>query len=275
MSILIGLDIGGSTTKIVGFDGQNLMEPLWVKASDQVASAYGAFGKFTEKHRIPLKNIRKIMVTGVGLSFLDNDIFGIKTQGVPEFDCVGKGGLFVSGLDQAIVVSMGTGTSIVAARVGKVQHLIGSGVGGGTLIGLLGRLINVHDFDTIEILSATGDLSQIDLTVGDITSLEIPGLKPDTTASNFGKVNDLAEDKDLALGVVNLVFQSVGTASVLSARLMGMQDVVVTGNLTELSAGRKVLQGFSDLYKINFVVPNLAEYATAIGAALSELQKTG
>jgi len=272
MSILIGLDIGGSTTKIVGFDGKKLLEPLWVEANDQVASAYGALGKFTEKHHIPLKNIRKIMATGVGLSYLEGDIFGIETQGVPEFDCVGKGGLFVSGLEQGIVVSLGTGTSIVAAKDGKVQHIIGSGVGGGTLIGLLGQMINVHDFDTIEILSKTGDLSQVDLTVGDITSLEIPGLTAETTASNFGKVNDLAEDKDLALGVVNLVFQSVGTASVLSARLMGLTDVIVTGNLTQLSAGKKVLQGFSELYNINFVVPELAEYATAVGAALSELE---
>ena len=275
MSILIGLDIGGSTTKIVGFDGEKLLEPVWVKANDQVASAYGAFGKFIEKHHIPLKNIRKIMATGVGLSYLEGDIFGIETKGVPEFDSVGTGGLYLSGLDKAIVVSMGTGTSIVAAQAGKVQHMIGSGVGGGTLTGLLGRLINVHDFETIEILSESGDLSQVDLTVGDITSQEIPGLKPDTTASNFGKVNDLVEDKDLALGVVNMVFQSVGTASVLSARLMGLTDVVVTGNLTRLSAGRKVLKGFSELYQLNIVVPELAEYATAVGAALSELKLVG
>ena len=272
MSILIGLDIGGSTTKIVGFDGDKLLEPVWVKANDQVASAYGAFGKFIEKHSIPLKNIRKIMATGVGLSYLEGDIFGIETQPVPEFDSVGKGGLYLAGLEQAVVVSMGTGTSIVAAQAGKVQHLIGSGVGGGTLIGLLGRLINVHDFETIEKLSDVGDLNQVDLTVGDITSLTIPGLTPDTTASNFGKVNDLVEDKDLALGVVNLVFQSVGTASVLSARLMGLRDVIVTVNLTRLSAGRKVLSGFSELYQLNFVVPDMAEYATAVGAALSEME---
>jgi len=85
-------------------------------------------------------------------------------------------------------------------------------------------------------------------------------------------VNDLVEDKDLALGVVNLVFQSIGTASVLSARLMGLSDIVVTGNLTRLSAGRKVLKGFSELYQLNFIVPDLAEYATAIGAALLELK---
>ncbi|HSN95554.1 MAG TPA: hypothetical protein VLR89_10930, partial [Anaerolineaceae bacterium] len=121
-------------------------------------------------------------------------------------------------------------------------------------------------------LSELGDLNQVDLTVGDITTLKIPGLTPDTTASNFGKVNDLVEDKDLALGVVNLVFQSIGTASVLSARLMGLKDIVVTGNLTSLCAGRQVLKGFSELYQLNFVVPELAEYATAVGAALHELK---
>lgn len=273
MSILIGLDIGGSTTKIVGFEGQHLLEPLWVKANDQVASAYGAFGKFIDKHHIKLKDIRKIMATGVGLSFLEGNMFGIETVPAPEFDCVGAGGLYLSGYEKAIVVSMGTGTSIVAAEKGKTQHVIGSGVGGGTLLGLMGKLINVHDFETIEELSNAGDLSKVDLTVGDITTLEIPGLKPDTTASNFGKVNDLAEDKDLALGVVNMVFQSVGTASVLSARLMCLRDIVVTGNMTRMPAGRKVLQGFADLYKLNFIVPEKAEFATAVGAALLELHQ--
>jgi type II pantothenate kinase len=72
-----------------------------------------------------------------------------------------------------------------------------------------------------------------------------------------------------------MVFQSVGTAAVLSARLMNLSDVVVTGNLTRLLAGRKALQGFSDLYRLNIVVPKLAEYATAVGAALVGLKQAG
>ena len=47
MKIIIGIDVGGSTTKICGFRGPELLEPLFVKAADPVASVYGGFGKFT------------------------------------------------------------------------------------------------------------------------------------------------------------------------------------------------------------------------------------
>ena len=52
MSKTIGIDVGGSTTKIVGFDNGKMISPLFVKASDQLASVYGAFGKFTDTNGI-------------------------------------------------------------------------------------------------------------------------------------------------------------------------------------------------------------------------------
>ena len=42
MQIIVGIDVGGSTTKIVGFDGDRLLPPLLVRATDPVASVYGA-----------------------------------------------------------------------------------------------------------------------------------------------------------------------------------------------------------------------------------------
>ena len=43
---IIGIDIGGSTTKIVGLQDGSLVNPFMAKASDPVTSAYGAFGKY-------------------------------------------------------------------------------------------------------------------------------------------------------------------------------------------------------------------------------------
>ena len=48
--IIIGIDVGGSTTKIVGFEGERMINPTHVKAGDPVASVYGAFGKFTSEN---------------------------------------------------------------------------------------------------------------------------------------------------------------------------------------------------------------------------------
>ena len=62
MKTVIGIDVGGSTTKIVGAkkcsDGSiSLIEPLFVKATDAITSAYGAFGKFTMQNSIGLDEI--------------------------------------------------------------------------------------------------------------------------------------------------------------------------------------------------------------------------
>ena len=50
---VLGIDVGGSTTKIVGFaPGGKLLSPMFVQATDPVTSIYGAFGKFTlENHQ--------------------------------------------------------------------------------------------------------------------------------------------------------------------------------------------------------------------------------
>ena len=64
------------------------------------------------------------------------------------------------------------------------------------------------------------------------------------------------------------MFQSVGTASVLAARLQKLDQIVITGNLSLIPLGRKVLDGFSSLYNLSFLVPEHAEFATAVGASL-------
>ena len=268
MGVIVGLDVGGSTTKVVGFDQGKLLEVVRVKAGDPLTSAYGGFGKFLKLNDLHLTHIEKIFVTGVGGSYLEGDLLNCPTQIVPEFDSVGLGGTYLAQKDAAIVVSMGTGTSIVSVRGRQVKHVIGSGVGGGTLMGLSNKILNIHDFDTIANLSKDGDVSKVDLTIGDISINEIPGLPKNATASNFGKVNDLATESDLAMGIVNLVFQSVGTAAVLCARLEQQAAIIFTGNLIAVEPGTEILQGFSFLYQIPILVPEHAEYATAIGAAL-------
>jgi len=268
LGIIIGLDIGGSTTKIVGLSDSQLISKELVKASDPVASAFGALGKFVSLNSLSLKSIDRVMVTGVGASYLQGDLLGIRTIRTAEFRAIGLGGLYISGLKEAVVVSMGTGTAFVKASPAGVEHLIGSGIGGGTLLGLSGRMINVRDFTLFTELAEKGDLTHIDLTVGDITRDQITGLSADTTASNFGKADDSASHEDIAMGIVNLVFQSVGTTAVLAARQSGLRTIVVTGNLTLVSQGKRVLESFSRLYDVNIIVPESAEFATAIGAAL-------
>ena len=46
MGIVIGIDVGISTTKIVGLREGRVLSPIRITAADQVTSLYGAFGKY-------------------------------------------------------------------------------------------------------------------------------------------------------------------------------------------------------------------------------------
>lgn len=264
--------MGGSTTKIVGFREDNsLIEPIFVRANDQVTSAYGAFGRFTVENGIDIQSVTKIMVTGVGSTFLSEPIYKIDCEHAVEFPCVGRGGLYLSGLDRAIVVSMGTGTALVYAEKGKESvYLGGTGVGGGTLIGLSRLLTGLGSVDTIIDAAKEGDLSKVDLRVSDITKKDVhPGLAPDLTAANFGKVSDLANKSDITLGLINMIFEAVGMQAVFAARGYGVRDVVLTGNLTTIPQAKSVFGALNRLFNINFIIPPKSQFATVIGAALA------
>lgn len=269
MSLInIGIDIGGSTTKITGFKDKKIISPLIVKATDPLASLFGAFGKFIDFNSLSLSDINSIMITGVGSSFLDKPIYGIKTVKKEEFLCNGLGGLYLTGLEKAIIVSMGTGTSIVQADGMNATHLGGTGIGGGTILGLSNRMLNVRDIDILIKIAEGGQLKNIDLMVGDITRDVLPTLPAETTASNFGRISDVASKADIALGIFNLVFQSIGMTAVFASRNTGINDVVLIGNLTVIPQGRELFDHIQTVSGVNFIIPENSEFATAIGAAL-------
>ncbi len=274
MSVILGIDVGGSTTKIVGFDHKkNLISPMFVKANDPLTSLYGAFGKFTDTNSISLSDIEKITVTGVGSSFINKPLYGLECQHISEFECVGLGGLYLSKLDRAIVVSMGTGTAIVHAENGKdPKYLGGTGVGGGTLIGLSKQLIGVSDIDAIVELASEGDLSNVDLMVSDITRKDLPGMSSSLTASNFGKLSDLATKGDLALGLINMIFESVAMLSLFASRASGIENIVMTGNLTTLKQAKPIFDSLTKTFDVNYIVPEMSNFSTVIGAALSVMK---
>ena len=46
MGLVIGIDVGGSTTKIIGLNCKGeILSPLFITAADPVTSLFGAFGK--------------------------------------------------------------------------------------------------------------------------------------------------------------------------------------------------------------------------------------
>lgn len=269
---VLGIDVGGSTTKIVGFDeNKKLINPIFVRAADQITSIYGAFGKFTLENSIELGDISRVMMTGVGSTFVDKPIYGLRCESVPEFQCVGKGGLYLSKLNETIVVSLGTGTALVhASKDGKIEYLGGTGVGGGTLMGLSKQLLKMDNIDHIFELAKDGDLNNIDLRIKDISNqASFGGLPEIMTAANFGKISDIATKSDIALGIINMVFEVAGMLAVFAARNHNIKDIVLTGNLTRIPQSADIFKTLNSMFGVNFIIPENAQFSTVIGAALS------
>ena len=269
--MVLGIDVGGSTTKIVGLGpGRKPIGMLQVEAKDQTTSAYGAFGKFLAQERLSIHNVRRIVLTGVGASYLAEGMYGIPTRRVDEFLAIGLGGLSLAGLTEALIVSVGTGTALVRADGGGIRHIGGSGVGGGMLLGLASRFAGITSPDRISKIAVEGDLSVVDLQLRHISKEKIGNLPPDATVSNFGNLKDNAGTADIVLGLVNLVFESIGMMAVFSAKSNKTKDVVVVGAMALNSHAPSVFGMLSRIHPVNFIIPKNAIYATALGAALSE-----
>ena len=275
MSVILGIDIGGSTTKIVGLqeDG-SLISMLRVKAEDQLTSLYGALGNYLLSNQLELQDIRQIVLTGVGASYIEKDIYGIPTLKVDEFSASCAGALALSGQESAIVATMGTGTAFLwADQAGAVRHLCGSGIGGGTLGGLCRKMVDMERFGQIKRLAEQGDLTKVNLTIGDIMRNPPPSLDLTLTAANFGNLSEDASSADLAAGVVNMVLEAIGTMTVLASQCCDCKTVVLTGSMTTLSQAEANFQNFERLYGIHYIIPENATFATAIGAALCSLRE--
>lgn len=267
--IVIGIDVGISTTKIVGIDEKGMViSPIRIKATDPITSLYGAFGKYLHDNKIKLDEIEHVMLTGVGAAYIDEHIYGLPTSKSEEFIADGLGAKYESKLDRMIVVSMGTGTSLVKCDGENIKHIGGIGIGGGTLAGLSRIMLKTDDIKQITNLAKDGDVSKINLLIKDISAKPLPGLPMSAVASLFSNAKTNASREDIAKGLIWMVLQCIGSATILSSLESGIKDFVLIGNLSLLPLRREVYPAMEKVYGVRFHVPKYSEFCTAIGAAL-------
>ena len=269
MGMVIGIDVGISTTKIVGICDGKVVSPMRVKATDPVTSLYGAFGKYLYDNKIMLSDVEHVMLTGVGAAYICKPVYGLPTSKADEFVADGLGARHESGKDRIIVVSMGTGTSLVRCDGDAIDHIGGIGIGGGTLQGLARLLLKTDDIRTVSEMAVMGNVSNINLRIGDISARPLPGLPMTAVASLFGNAKSDASREDIAIGLIWLVLQSVGQSAVLASIGSDIREYVMIGNLTLLPQCRMVFPPIEKLYGVKLIIPEYSDFCTAIGAALS------
>ncbi len=269
MAIVIGIDVGISTTKIVGINGEGqVISPIRIKATDPVTSLYGAFGKYLYDNSIALGDVAHVMITGVGAAYINSPVYGLPTDKAEEFRADGLGARYETGLERMIVVSMGTGTSLVQCCGDDIRHIGGLGIGGGTLMGLSRIMLQTDDIHQILSQADSGNLANIDVQIGDISPNPLPGLPMSATAALFGNAKSDAAKEDIARGIINTVLQTIGSSTILASLGSGIKEYVLIGNLTLLPQCHDVFSALDKLYGVHFIIPKHSEFCTAIGAAL-------
>ena len=80
----------------------------------------------------------------------------------------------------------------------------------------------------------------------------------------------MANPNDLALGIANMVAETIAMLAVFAARNFGIRDIVLTGNLTTLAPIVHVFKSVQSNFDVRFLIPDGAQFATVIGAALCD-----
>lgn len=251
---IIGIDLGSTLIKIINSDEKgNLIHKMTLLEKDYIK----AFNLFISSNNIDINIIDKVILTGIGASRVeDKEICGIEIVIEEEFLSIAKGAFVLSEKKEAIIASMGTGTAFVRVQGNDIRHLGGTGVGGGTVLNLCSKMVGTDSFEEIIQMASKGDLSKVDLKIGDITTKEIETLPKELTACNFGKLEEGANSEDIALGVINMVFEVVGMMIAFVAKNDKIKDIVVIGSSTVMEQGKRVFEILGKLFRTKLLYPN-------------------
>lgn len=268
------IDFGASNTDVVAVRNGRLVawsEPAnGAPAAEGVRRAPAAIG-------LEIGQLALVAVTGGHHRTLPEELDGTRIVKVAELDAIARGGqaLTVGGparlRERILVVSAGSGTAMVAAEASNYRHVTGTGVGGGTLLGLGRLLLDTMDPREIDRLALIGEANAIDLGLQDVVTGPIGSLPPDATAVNFGRVarNVAAlRREDVAAALVTLVGQVIATLAINACRAAAAERIVVTGHLTDMGTMRSVMSRVSEFFGFPVGVQAQAGSATATGALL-------
>lgn len=262
------IDFGSSNTDVVWQAGAARRH--WVLPSEgqpdaeQLTAALAAGG-------VRPADVAWIAVTGGNRSHVPDLLGATPIHRVDEVQAIGRGGLALAEREAGVVTSAGSGTAVVVAGPHGARHVTGTGVGGGTLVGLARMLVGTVDPMAIDALARAGTDTRHNLTIAEVLGQAIGSLPPETTAVNFGRVARHpveASREDMAAALVNLVGQVIAVIAINAARAEQMDEAIIVGHLTDLPSIRRTFGLVAKFYGATLCLPPEGGSASALGALL-------
>lgn len=260
----LAIDIGMTNIDLLAEGRQGISKQMIVNHRgtpvEQIAQAFNAVVDQLTKETV-------IGVTGGQYRALPDAVDSRRLIKVDEMAALGLGGLALSGLGSGLVVSAGTGTAMVAARGQNVEHVTGSAVGGGTLIGLSKLLLKTTDASIIDRLAMDGDAARVDVMLNEAVGGEVGRLPANANAVNLGKLAHEIEynQEDLAAGLVRLVAQVVAVIAINAAGAANLDHVIMAGHMMDMASFCREINLVGEFYRFAFINPEEPGSATAMG----------
>jgi type II pantothenate kinase len=258
---IVGLDVGATLCK-VAVVGDALATEL--HPSEDLAYV---------RRRVEAIGPARVVATGGGASGLGDSVAGCRLAHVPEFDAW-AGGAPIVAADEGIalperylLVSLGTGTSILAIDGAHASRAGGTAVGGGTALGLARLLLGVDRFEDLIALASRGDRRRVDLMVSEVYRATPATVARNLTASNFAKLAS-TRPEDIAHALWGLVGETVVLVSLGLARSAGTETVTYCGaTLADNAPLRAIVEDISTFFGLRPLFLARGAYCGAVGAA--------
>lgn len=272
---IISTDLGSTNFKAIILKIHDTLDETSIELVGKVRIKTTDFALFIydiiDRYDIGIDSIDKIIATGTGSSFLDDKFKGIDIIKIDEFNSIAYGGLILSKCDEAIIVSIGTGTTILYSNMEETIRLGGTGLGGGTLVGLsnailtnkLSKCDRIINFNELIDIAKKGNKNNVDLLIGDINNGNIGNMSKDITAANFAGINKKAKLEDYVAAVLNMILENI---ALLIKALYKKGKIVLIGTLVSEVYVKDCLNKISEFTGNTFTFVDDSEYAIAIGA---------
>ncbi len=263
----IGIDAGGTLLKIVYLEnGERRFEKRPSSEIDTLIDDLNTHHSDDE-----------IYLTGGKAEYMDEKLKHTHGMSV-EFDATYRGLVKLMdeqglSMNRFVYLNVGTGTSFHQADAEGQSRVGGSGVGGGTLMGLSKLLTDMDSYEEIIRLAAKGNRDEIDLQVHHIYAGRPTPIPGDLTASNFGNVfnGDIQKlsDADKLQAVIGLIAETVTAVGISLADGFDTKDIVFIGStLLENDVMIEIIERYAVLKGADAHIIEKGEYSGALGAIL-------
>lgn len=266
---MIGIDAGGTLLKVAYRENANIVFQTFPSQDidDAVFWLHDNFENPT------------VCITG-GKSQLLAEKLTSPAQTVVEFDATNHGIQFLAGQQRYAIennfmfVNVGTGTSIHHVSDREQQRVGGTGIGGGTLMGLGYLLTGVWDYARLVQLANNGDRGNTDLKVKDVFEGALPPISGDLTASNFGKKDAMIAHNpsvsDILAAIIGMIGEVTVTISSQMAVHYNVDSIVYIGSSFRSNPLlRDIIEEYTRLAGKEPVFLENGAHSGAVGALLS------